>query len=391
MGRLSEGLREGVNPLGYQPTLDGVRALAVIAVIVYHVHEPVGPGGWAGVQLFFVLSGFLITSLLLDELSGSGRISVGRFYARRALRLLPALVFMLVTYTSIMAVATGGDTGREALYSSLRAMTYGYNWFVVSAGDWSRLAHLWSLSVEEQFYLLWPLIVVVVVMFGAKASRSHGLTTLRASVLIVVTTVAMLGSAYLQAYLMSSGSGGQRAVAGTDATAYPILAGCLLAQLRSLRMYGDWPRARNASGILGALAFVVVAFGVKDAGFVTRVVVTCAAIAMVWGVTDSGAPSIGRVFESRAARSIGRISYGLYLWHVPAIIIVGAMADQLGMPAWLETIATIFVFVVAAEFSFRFVERPFLVLKRRFETAGAPRMDVPAGHVSDLEDDVRAP
>ncbi len=366
------GTDQRVRPLGYQPSLDGLRAIAVVAVVVYHLHQSSAPGGWAGVQLFFVLSGFLITSLLLSESSTTGGVSVGRFWMRRVLRLLPALVVMLVGYTVMVALTSGGSSGHDALVQSLRALTYGYNWFSVADGAWDELAHLWSLSVEEQFYVVWPL-VMVVVLHGRRRGATASPGTRR---LVALTVIGIVASAWWQWHLLADGHT-IRAVAGTDSTAYAILAGCLLAEIRSLRLPGAQllERIRPAAAPVGVAAFLAIVLFVHDAGHTTRLAVPVASLLMIIGLVDVKRGPVARAFSSPPLRAVGRVSYGLYLWHIPAILLCGRVVREAGVASELKYPLAIVAMTAATIVSYRFVEQPFLRMKHRFEAPATQTLE----------------
>ena len=157
--------------MGYLPGLDGIRALAVLGVLLYHADLPWLPGGYLGVDVFFVLSGFLITSLILEEFDRTGRIAFGRFYLGRARRLLPALLLVLLV-VSLAAVLVYRDAARQVASDALASALYVNNWWYIVAdqsyfefiGRPPLLKHLWSLAVEEQFYLIWPAVAAAVML-----------------------------------------------------------------------------------------------------------------------------------------------------------------------------------------------------------------------------------
>ena len=212
----------------YQPALDGVRALAVTAVLVFHAGVAALPGGFLGVDAFFVLSGFLITSLLLGEYRRDGRIRLGGFWLRRARRLLPALL-LLVAFVAIAfrGVLTTLDL-RLLRDDALAALGYVANWRMIYRGDDyftqtaapSPLQHTWSLGIEEQFYVLWPLIVVVVLWVGARSRR-----------LLFWLCVAGAAASAVACAVLYDPFDVNRAYFGTDARAQALLIGCALAAL----------------------------------------------------------------------------------------------------------------------------------------------------------------
>ena len=163
-----------VSAVPYLPGLDGLRAVAVVAVMVYHANAAWLPGGFLGVEVFFVISGYLITLLLIGEHERSGRVRVGQFYVRRARRLLPALYTMLVLLTVYTAVFRRDALG-QLRGDVIAGLTYVSNWYQIwvgqgytATGDFAPLRHLWSLAVEEQFYLLWPLVMIVILRRGSR-------------------------------------------------------------------------------------------------------------------------------------------------------------------------------------------------------------------------------
>jgi len=310
--------------LGYQPALDGLRAFAVASVMLYHAGLHWVVGGYLGVDLFFVLSGFLITSLLVQEWAGNGRIDFKAFWIRRARRLLPALgVVMLgiVTYAAVFAAPGEVDTIRN---DGLAALGYVANWrFIFSGQSYfaqftqpSPLKHMWSLAIEEQFYLLWPLIV-----FGV-------LAIWRSIRVLVVACVAMiLGSALLMAILYHPGQDPSRVYYGTDTRAQSLVMGALVGVL--LLMHGP---IRSRAGLLavrtaawvGAVYTVWLWWRMSErtdmlyrGGFLTA---SLAVIAIIASVTQPERGWLGAFLSLAPLRFVGRISYGLYLWHWPVYL-----------------------------------------------------------------------
>jgi hypothetical protein len=231
--------RRGI--LGHSPALDGLRGIALILVLVYHFTGVTGPlpGGWSGVDVFFVLSGFLITALILDERKLLGRVDLGRFYARRGLRLLPALLVMLTIWSGLLllfhgsnwfgAVPNGGKSGGTvdvgpALGHVALVLTYGINWVHAIWHGHAPLGHLWSLAVEEQFYLVWPFTLLVFLRLPS-ARRVWPVLTLA------------LASAALPFFLYDGGAGKNRIYFGTDTRAVGLLLGAAAALI--------WHRRRS--------------------------------------------------------------------------------------------------------------------------------------------------
>jgi len=205
--------------LSYTPALDGLRAIAIVAVMIYHASPSLMPGGFAGVELFFVLSGFLITGLLLREQQCHGRIHLGFFYARRVLRLLPALLLMLTIVTTFAWCVLPAGFGSRTLTDALLALGYCVNW--ARAFDMrgaSLLGHTWSLSIEEQFYVLWPITLILLVK---RTGNSRSLTR----VLGLSAAVAVI----YRILMLTGGASGVRLYNGLDTRADGLLLGCALA------------------------------------------------------------------------------------------------------------------------------------------------------------------
>jgi peptidoglycan/LPS O-acetylase OafA/YrhL len=357
-------------PLEHVPGLDGVRAVAVVTVIVLHLgilrpFEPNAlPGGHLGVDLFFVLSGFLITSLLLKEHDQTGRIRLLAFYGRRALRLFPALAFLLVVYT--LYSSSQGVEGEVQRNTVGAAGFYIMNW--IPSWGWpfdAQVGHLWSLSIEEQFYLVWPLILI-----GLLATRIRVV----AALLLIATTVVVVMAH--RDDLMST-VGEFLTPMRTDARADALLAGCLAAILWS---FGLVPRrvlpwlATAATVLLGWFWMEAdPQMFARHPSLYTAAAVTMAVV--VVAVVD-GRWFLVPVLSLRPVRAIGRVSYGLYLWHFPVFVAV-----QAHNPDWSSTVQMVVGLVVMTAitlFSWFVVEKPCLRLKHRLEPRSvatpAPRL-----------------
>lgn len=339
---------------GYRPWLDGLRAVAVLMVVVQHTVGvmPVDLGNY-GVALFFALSGYLITSLLLDERSATGGVSLRAFYLRRAGRLVPALVLVVVVMDALFVAA--GDHG--PLRGSLAALTYTANYAEILDSDFVLgFGPTWSLAVEEHFYVLWPLLLLWMV-------RRLGLrTALWATLAVCVAAVFWRGVlAVLQAPLdmLSIGS-----LERADALLY----GCAAAI--ALRL-GWRPRAWMMwAGIAGiALAAVVFTGHPYVASIFSNAATAVGCAAIVVCLDYAGVDWMRRVLSLRLLVSVGIISYGLYLWHGPLM----RLAGQLGGagPAWRAVAAT--AAIGAAALSYHYVEVPVRAWARRRAAALADR------------------
>lgn len=363
--RGSRAFAEPPPPLPFRVAgLDGLRALAVALVILFHL-TPAGTlvGGFVGVDVFFVVSGFLITGLLLREHADTGRINLGAFWRRRARRLLPALVLLLIVTLSA-ALAVGGDVLVNLGRQVLGAATFSGNWLsIVSSSSYfdestpELLRNLWSLAVEEQFYLLWPLVVAA------------ALIRMPRRLPLAVITALALGSAVAMGLLWDPVDA-TRVYYGTDTHAFGLLAGAALAVLSQAwpQRALEWPRRiRTAAGWIGPLALLgLVASSVVlpgDAAVTYRgglplvAVLTAVVIA---ALLVPGTP-LARLLSLRPIAWVGARSYGLYLWHWPVLVLVTA-----ALPGWSRDGATgwaiggiaLSITVAAATLSYALVEQP---------------------------------
>ncbi len=345
--------------------LDGLRAVAVAAVVLYHADVMWLPGGFLGVDVFFVLSGFLITSLLLVELDRSGRIDFGRFYLRRARRLLPALVAVLIAVAFLVAtVAYDSASGfRRDLPG---ALLYVSNWTSILTdlsyfefiGRPPMLQHLWSLAVEEQFYIVWP--SVALLAYRWRAGRGVAIVALT---LALGSTVAMLVGSVLGD--MPASADPSRLYFGTDTHSMGILLGAALAVFwrpgRTAAVLD--PRASaviSGAGVAGLAALIAmfVLFGeysttLYRGGFLLVALVSAVVVA---AASHRGA-AFGPLLGNKPMRWIGRRSYGIYLWHWPLFLVTrpGVDIPITGIPALALRLGLL---LVIADLSYRFVEMP---------------------------------
>jgi peptidoglycan/LPS O-acetylase OafA/YrhL len=367
--------------IGYQPALDGLRAFAVAAVIAYHFGAGWASGGFLGVDAFFVLSGYLITSLLLTEWGRSGRISLPGFWARRARRLLPALLVVLgavALYAAWLAPASQLDALRSDGISSL---FYFANWqFVLSGQSYfelfslpSPLRHLWSLAIEEQFYLVWPLVVLVCLRAG-RGSRK---------VLAGVCVAGIAASVAVMALLYDA-SDPSRAYYGTDARAHTLLVGAVLALVLTQRR----PERRHSvvalhtAGLVAAAACAWAWVNVTDQGaglyhggsFAFSIAVAVVIASAVQPGRRSVWSPLRALLSLGVLRWVGLISYGLYLWHWPATIVL--TETRTGLSGAPLTAVRLAVTVGAATLSFYLVEQP---IRRGALRGWRGRVAVPTG------------
>jgi peptidoglycan/LPS O-acetylase OafA/YrhL len=345
--------------LGRRPCLDGVRGLAILLVLACHVPSLPLQGGFIGVDLFFVLSGFLITTLLLEEWGATGDISLRAFYARRALRLLPALVAMLAVVVLISELREPPPAAAAMRRSALMTLLYSANWFLAMR-EYPRLelSATWSLSVEEQFYVAWPLLLLALLRLGCSRRAMVG-----------VTAALLLGSAAARVVLLERGATPERLFFGTDTHADGLLAGALTGMLFTWGAAPKTPGAIRALdlGAVAALTLmaVLVAFGWQSDAPMVRFgypALNLGAAVLIASLLSS--PALRRPFEFGPLVWVGRLSYGVYLWHIGVIWALGRLNLPLGQAFWPAALAGT---LAVSALSFYVLERPALRLKRRFE------------------------
>jgi peptidoglycan/LPS O-acetylase OafA/YrhL len=355
------------------PALNGLRAVAVLGVMAYHLQLGWASGGYLGVDLFFVLSGFLISTLLLEEWAKGGRVNLAAFWARRARRLLPAL-FLVVLALALYLVANAafGAPGANALIDlptlrgdAIATLLYVGNWHAIYAHQSyfaqfstpSPLQHTWSLAIEEQFYLVWPPVLLLLLRLSRRSWRQVG---------TAVTITVGLASSALMYLLFHPGGDPTRVYYGTDTRLFDLMAGATLAFLAASRPQPN-ARARRALHVAAPLA--AVALGVCwvtsgtsgglprnwmfEGGFLL-----CAVLAAVV-VADARLLEPGwfsRVLASPPLHFLGTISYGIYLWHWPIFVYMTAARTGLStLPLDLARIGTTLIVSTA---SYYLVERP---------------------------------
>ena len=369
----------------YMPGLDGLRALAVLAVIAYHLHLGWAPGGMLGVGVFFTLSGYLITDLLLGQHETTGTLQLADFWRRRARRLLPALSVLLAVVTAWVTLLDRPQL--SALRGVvLAAVGYVTNWWLIAQhssyfaqfGPPSPLGHLWSLAVEEQFYLVWPWLL----WLGLRWTRGRPGTRSR---LAAATALLAALSAIEMATLYRPGYDPTRIYDGSDTRAFALLIGAALAFVwpsRHLRggITRGARRILDGAGVTGLAVIVgLICCTNEYSAFLYRggMVLLSLATALVVGTAASPASRIGRALGWGPLRWLGVRSYGIYLWHYPIIVLTTPASgrDTLARGAW-QVAASIGV----AELSWRYIEEPVRrgAIGRCLTRARAARWDLRA-------------
>ncbi|MGN6257048.1 MAG: acyltransferase family protein [Solirubrobacterales bacterium] len=351
----------------YMPGLDGLRAVAVLAVIVFHLGFGWAPGGLLGVGIFFTLSGYLITDILLSQLSQRGRIDFLRFWGARARRLLPALFVMLALVTAWVTIfgPAQPDQFRKAVLSSV---FYVNNWeqILANVSYFARFApegplnHLWSLSVEEQFYIFWPFLLLL----GVKLVHERPLPSGVRPRLAILAIIFAFVSAIEMGVLYHPSLDPSRIYYGTDTRAAGLLFGCALAMVWPSRRLSHRisPQARNTLDGLGVVGLLIIALMIWQVGEFERFlyqggfIVLSLATVMVLMPLAHPACRLGNALGVAPLRWVGVRSYGIYLWQTPIIVLTGpgSRPPESLLGKALQVVA---IFAIAG-LSWHFIEEP---------------------------------
>ena len=317
----------------YRPHLDGLRALAVYLVVAFHAGVGRASGGFVGVDVFFVLSGYLVTALLVRDLDGErGRVRFGRFYARRVRRLLPAAALNLVVTAIVFGVVAAPVELADARNAIRAAALYVANWyFILQSADYfaadvesSPVAHYWSLAVEEQFYLVWPVLLAGIYALARRRRVGPGRRVVQAA--IALGAMASFGLARAL-----TGPDISRAYQGTDTRAYQLLAGALLAvtpgiviRIRRSRAAASLP----AVAMILVIVAVVLASDAVDTDAVWRgLAITVVTVGLIVSLEAARGGPVRAVLSLAPVAYLGKISYSTYLWHWIVIVVLGREAE----------------------------------------------------------------
>lgn len=339
------------------PALDGLRGVAILGVLLFHTGHL--PGGFLGVDLFFALSGYLITDLLLREIEATGTVSLAAFWGRRIRRLLPALVAMLAGVTVLVWLTAPPDVVRTTLADGPWVQLNLLNWHLIeeSAGYWDRFGparmfgHLWSIAVEEQFYLLWPSVLLLMAWRGRRVDRR----------VAVVALLASVGSLVLMITLVTSADP-TRVYTGTDTRAFSLLLGAMVAtgpvRAAIARLTGRAIGAVTASLAIGIGALWWFADGTNSPWLFTGGLFahSLAAALLIGLCVRAPGTVVSQVLSWRPLRWFGLISYSLYLWHWPVAILVSEQSTGLG--EWPRTLLVCAVSIGLATLSKYLIEDP---------------------------------
>ena len=345
------------------PALDGLRALAVLAVVLYHGEVSGLPGGFLGVEIFFVISGYLITALLISERQRTGGTAYLAFWARRARRLLPALFALAAVVGFVWVLFVPGELAKIR-GDFVAALTYVTNWYQVfvhqsyfeAIGRPSPLRHLWSLAVEEQFYIVWPLVLAGIYRITRGRHRQMGLVTLGLA----------LASAVWGIVLFTPGVDPSRVYYGTDTRASGVLLGAVLAILippwnmrARVESSARWLITGVGAAALLATVWMIVRVNEFDpfiyqGGFVVLDLLT---LVVIVALVHPARTPLARFFALPPLLWIGRRSYGIYLWHWPIFVLTRPGVD-VDVNGWLLLVLRLVLTFAVAEVSYRYVEMP---------------------------------
>ncbi|MCU1346826.1 MAG: acyltransferase family protein, partial [Acidimicrobiia bacterium] len=359
------------------PALDGIRGAAVAAVLVFHAEH--FSGGFLGVDLFFTLSGFLITSLLIAEWRGAGAIQLSTFWARRARRLLPA-VLAVIAVVGLYAVIWAHPTELERIRGDgLAALFYFANWheiwsgrsYFANYGPPSPFEHMWSLAIEEQFYVVWPLLVFVMLRWRKSVTP-----------LLVLTAVATAASLAAMLWLQDPHDGYSRVYFGSDPRASASLLGALAALL--VAQFGHIRGPRGRLGLEAAAVAALVALlwawshaNLQTAGLYSKGgLFACGvgAAVIILAVSNPRPGPLSRLLAFPPLRWMGLISYGLYLWHWPIYVLLSADRTGLAPAGWALVALRVAASLATAVVSYYLIEQPIRrgALPKKLATVAVP-------------------
>ncbi|MED3797965.1 acyltransferase family protein [Lysinibacillus capsici] len=346
----------------YIPGLDGIRALAVLAVIAYHFNFSWARGGFLGVDIFFVLSGYLITSTILPLKGNQLTVSLKKFWVGRFRRLLPAAYVMIVT-SFVWAMLFHKELLHTLRGDALSSIFYSSNWWFIfhklsyfdSFGSPSPLKNLWSLAIEEQFYLIWPLLLMIGLFVVKKQNK-----------LANIIFCGALCSAFVMALLYQPGADPSRVYYGTDTRCFELLIGCWLAlvwpmkRLSSQKLSANHVKKLNIMSFIALTIFLVSIVYVDEyQSFLYRggMFLFCLNAAVLIACISHPVSILGKILAWKPLCWIGSRSYGIYLWHYP-VMVLGTPIHEIGNPSYWRIFLQLLLILMIAELSYRFIEMP---------------------------------
>lgn len=351
----------------YLPSIDSLRAIAVIAVIIYHIDANYLPGGFLGVDLFFVLSGYLISSLIIKEYKSTGTVNLYNFYVRRARRLLPAVYFM-ITVVLIIITLFNGVLLKKSYLDALFGYIYSSNWWYIfhkldyfdSFGSQSPFKHLWSLAIEEQFYMFFPLIFLI---FNRKSKSNNSNSKLNKNFIYVVLSLILVS--LIAHILLFDINNINRIYFGTDTRAFSLLVGVVGAILYPMDRLSERTTKKDNMiysivSLVSILVLICIMINTSEYNtWLYRGGFLLVAIIGLIIIISSGRQYtfMSKLLSFKPLVFIGKISYSLYLWHFP-ILVVTTPVSEIGNPnLFYVTLRIVLIFLVATG-SYMFVETP---------------------------------
>ncbi|WP_185996456.1 acyltransferase family protein [Nocardioides campestrisoli] len=349
----------------YRPELDGMRAFGALVIIFFHAQVTGFSSSFIVLDMFFVLSGFVVTNVVLGEVDAKGRLRLGAYYARRVRRLLPAAVATIVLTCGLFLVLASQPERFELVRQAQSALVYLANWqFIADGADYfagdireSPFMHFWSLSVEEQYYIFFPLLVIAWYRWGRRRPE------------LLLGVVVLLIAASVTAQVLLARVDPMRAYFGTDTRLFQLLAGVALAV--ALREYSrarddagrvSWPRAGRVLAWSGAAGFLV--FGTELVPMTVsnrNLLATVLSLALIAGAYTAPSTPVARFLALPSMAYLGTISYGMYLWHWPIIVVLERMLEA---PGLVVAVLTVPLTIGLASVSHRFLETPIRSGKR---------------------------
>ena len=346
----------------YIPGLDGIRALAVLAVIAYHFNISWASGGFLGVDIFFVLSGYLITSTILPIEGNQLTVSLRQFWIKRFRRLLPA-AYVMILITFVWVMLFNKDLLNTLRGDAISSIFYSSNWWFIfhelsyfdSFGSPSPLKNLWSLAIEEQFYIIWPILLIIGLHIFKKPSK-----------LSKIVFLGAMCSAILMSLLYQPGADPSRVYYGTDTRSFELLIGCWLAlvwpmkRLSSKKLSAKHVRKLNSIGFVSFSIFILsIIFVDEYQAFLYRGGMFLLSINAAVLIACVCHPSsfLGKLLSFKPLCWIGSRSYGIYLWHYP-IIVLSTPVHEIGNPVYWRVGLQLVLILIIAELSYRFIEMP---------------------------------
>ncbi|WP_155591678.1 acyltransferase family protein [Lysinibacillus cavernae] len=346
----------------YIPGLDGIRALAVLAVIAYHFNFSWARGGFLGVDIFFVLSGYLITSTILPLRGNQLTVSLKKFWIGRFRRLLPAAYVMIVT-TFVWVMLFQKELLHTLRGDAVSSIFYSSNWWFIfhklsyfdSFGSPSPIKNLWSLAIEEQFYIIWPLLLMIGLFVVQKQSK-----------LAMVVFIGAICSALLMAMLYQPGADPSRVYYGTDTRCFELLIGCWLALVWPMKRLSSQKLSTNHVKKLNSISFITFTVFIISIIYVDEyqtflyrggMFLFCLNAAVLIACICHPVSILGKILSWKPLCWVGSRSYGIYLWHYP-VMVLGTPTHEIGNPSYWRIVLQIVLILTIAELSYRFIEMP---------------------------------